>query len=346
VITPFGLRHIGLVRALQGASIVLDPKSALLEEPSTPLQTALRGYFLRTSGAFTHVLRASDQGEAWRGFAQSQAFKPGLAWKVARMAPALDSSADAATMWYRLLLHVCIAAGERGVQRLLSCLPQDSPAEEVFRQASFALYCHEALFGCVSREEAVHGKLSARVRPLQPEDRWEVQRLYHRSTPRLVAQAEEMNGTASDTLPFTVPTLGSQQGYVLPGSNGQMAGYLHIASGSRGSWLRLLIPPDMRDGAAEMLDHALAVVSAAGPLRPDGIDTGSAVYCTVREYDGGIQSLLAERRFAPVSACSMLVKYTTVQVKAPQRKRVPALEKRAEVASSVSHSESGLAGKG
>ena len=263
------------------------------------------------------------------------------------MAPALDSSADAATVWYRLLLHVCIAAGERRVQRLLTCLPQDSPAEEVFRQASFAVYCHELLFGYSGN--TVHGKLSARMRPAQPEDRWDVQRLYHWATPRLVVQAEELSDTRSDSLPFAIPILDSQQGYVLPGPNGEMAGYLHIATGPRGAWLRLLNQPrgsgtdarssqaDGRDGAVEMLDHALAVLSAGTP---------SPIYCTVREYEGGIQALLTERGFAPVSACSLLVKHTTVQVREPQRKLVPALEKRAEVASTVSHSESGIAGKG
>lgn len=68
MITPFGLRHIGLMYKLQGVSLTFEPKSALLEQPVTPLRTALRGYFLQSAaGAFTYVLRAADHGAEWRG---------------------------------------------------------------------------------------------------------------------------------------------------------------------------------------------------------------------------------------------------------------------------------------
>jgi hypothetical protein len=335
VITPFGLRHIGLLRELQGGSVLLDPKSALLEAPSTPLQAALRGYVLRNSGIFTYVLHAPDDAATWCGFVQAHAFKSGLAWKIACMAPALDSSEDAATIWYRLLLHLCIAGGERHVQRLFACLPQDGPAEEVFRQASFAVYCHEQVFECT--DNTVKGKPSGRMRAVQPEDNWHVQRLCHRATPRPVVQVEELSDARKECPQFEMPALDSQQGYVLYGQNGEMAGYLQVAAGPQGSWLRLTVHPDVRDATAEMLDHALAVLSDA-PSRP--------LYCTVREYEGDIQALLEERRFVSVGACSLVAKHTTVHVREPHRKLVPALEKRAGVAHTVSHSESGVVGGG
>jgi hypothetical protein len=335
VITPFGLRHIGLMRELQSTSVLLDPKSALLETPPTPLRTALRGYVLKSSGTFTYVLHAPDDAATWRGFVQAQACKSGPAWKIARMAPALDSSEDAATIWYRLLLHVCIAAGERHLQRLFVRLPQDSPAEEVFKQASFALYCHERVFECT--ENIARGELSDRMRPVRPEDQRDVQRLYQRVTPRPVAHAEQPGDTRNGSSSLEMPAPGSLQGYVLYGQNGEIAGYLQVATGPRGSWLRLVAQPDRRDGVAEMLDHALAVLGD-GPCRP--------LYCTVREYEGGIQALLEERGFAFVDACSLMVKHTTVHVREAHRKLVPALEKRAGVAPTVSHSESGAVGNG
>jgi hypothetical protein len=357
VITAFGLRHIGLLRELQSNSVLLDPKSALLEAPPTPLQAALRGYVLRSSGIFTYVLHAPDDAATWCGFVQAQAFKSGLAWKIACMAPALESSEDAATIWYQLLLHLCIAAGERHVQRLFACVPQDSPAEEVFRQASFAIYCHEQVFE--RTDNTANGKPSARMRPVQPEDCWDVQRLSYRAKPRLVAQAEQLSDTRSAPQALDLLALYSEQGYVLCGPNGEVAGYLQVAAGARGSWLRLTVHPDMRDGPAEMLDHALAVLSAGTPPRSataprvlggvggvGGDAVSRPVYCTVREYEGGVRAVLEERGFAFVGACSLVAKHTTVHVREAQRKLVPALEKRAGVAPTVSHSESGVAGNG
>lgn len=345
MITPFGLRHIALLRELQGSCVLLDPKSALLEAPSAPLQAALRGYVLRNSGVFTYVLHAPDDAATWCGFVQAQALKSGLAWKIASMAPALDSSEDAATIWYRLLLHLCIAGGERHVQRLFACLPPDSPAEEVFRQASFAVYCHERLFE--RTDNTVKGRQSARMRPVQPEDHWHMQRLYHGATPRLVVQAEELSDARNGFPQFEMPALDSQQGYVLYGQNGEMAGYLQVAAGPQGHWLRVTVHPDMRDVTAEMLDHALAVLGTGTPPRVLGGDAPSRpLYCTVREYEGGTQALLEERGFALVGSCSLVAKHTAVHVREPHRKLVPALEKRAGVAPTVSHSESGGVGNG
>lgn len=335
MITPFGLRHFGLLRGLQSTSVLLDPKSILLEAPYAPLQAALRGYFLRNSGVITYVLHAPNAEATWRGFVQAQAFKSRLAWRIFCLAPALDSSEDAATVWYRLLLHACIAAGERHVQRLFASLQQHSPAEEVFRQASFAVYCHEQLFR--RADSTPSGRQSARIRPVHPRDRWDLQQLYHRATPRVVAQAELPSGAGNSSLPFEVPGLDSEQGYVLDGRNGEIAGYLQVAIGSRGSWLRLMVHPDMRDGSAELLDHGLAVLSG---------ELSRPLYCAVREYQGSLQPLLEERGFVCVSACSLVVKHTTVHVREPYRKLVPALEKRAGVAPTVSRSESGVVGNG
>jgi hypothetical protein len=345
VITPFGLRHIGLLRELQGASVVLDPKSVLLEARPTPLQAAVRGYVLRSSGILTYVLHAPADAATWCGFVQARAFASGLAWKIACMAPALDSSEDAATIWYRLLLHLCIAGGERHARRLFACLPQDSPAEEVFRQAGFAVYCHERVLE--RRGSTLEGKQSARMRAEQTEDHWHVQRLYYSATPRLVVQAEELSDVRNGSLPFEMPAVDPQQGYVLYSQNGELAGYLQVAVGPQGSWLHLTVHPDMRDAAAEMLDHALAVVSAGtAPRGVDGDALSRTLYCTVREYERGIQALLEERGFACVGACSLVAKHTTVHVREPQRKLVPALEKRAGVAPTVSRSESGVVGSG
>jgi len=61
--------------------------------------------------------------------------------------------------------------------------------------------------------------------------------------------------------------------------------------------------------------------------------------CTVREYEAGVQAALEERGFTLTDIYSLLVKHTTVRVREPRRKLVPALEKRAEMTPTISHSE-------
>ena len=329
MITPFGLRHVELVRELEAGCIYLDPGSLLAEPPATPLRTALQGYFLKSSGAFTYVLRAVDRGVLWRGFAQAQAMQTNLAWKVACLAPDLEASADAATIWYRLLLHICIAAGERHVQRLYACVRRDDPAEEVLRQASFSLYCHDRVFTLVPGM-SVQRVTSQRVRPARPEDAWGVQRLRFRTTPRPVQQAEELNGTHGERQPFDITCVDGHDRFVLSGQGDELRGFLSVSTIARGFWIGVLIHPDERDGATELLSHALSVLRNA---------TSKPVYCAVREYQSGVLAALEHCGFTSVADRSLLVKHTTVQVREAQRKLVPAIEKRAGVVPMVSHSE-------
>ncbi|KPL22897.1 MAG: hypothetical protein AMJ93_06080 [Anaerolineae bacterium SM23_84] len=348
MITPFGLRHIGLMRELQRACVELDPKSALLGELPRPLQAALRGYFLKSNGGtFTYVARAFDHPNYLCGFAQARGEQSGRVWRVVRMAPYLDYSEDVATIWYRLLLHSCIAAGERQVQRLFACLREGSAAEDVFRQASFVVYCHERVFwrpprptdgetwprrtdGETESDEAA-GQLSPRIQPVQSDDCSDVWHLWYKATPRPVLQTEELDNSRSGPLLFDALGSDAGQAHVLRSRGGETLGCLHVLSRPRGAWLRLLLDPNARDCAAEMLGHGLALLA----------DHSQPIYCAVREYEGGMQAVLQERGFVPADTYSLLVKHTTVRVREPRRRLVPAFEKRVEITPTVSRSETG-----
>ncbi len=335
MITAFGLRHIWLMHQLQGASSAVDCRSSLLDEPSTPLRTALRGYFFRpTAGVFTYVLRDSARDPTLCGFAQARALRPispwaghrpGPALNVVCMAPVLDSSEDAATIWYRLLLHLCIAAGEQRVQRLFARLPADGPTEDVFRQASFAVYCHERIFSL--SDTVAPGKSSPRMAILRSEDAWDLQRLWARATPQLVSQAEGLNGLGDTSTSPNVLLSDAERGYLWRSNHGEIQGYLHLVLRPRGVWLRLLVHPDAADSYGAMLDHALDVLGEHPPR---------ALYCAVRDYEGYGQAELEERGFRHVEDHSLLVKHTTVRVREARRQLVPSLEKRAEIAPTVS----------
>ncbi len=315
--------------------MAVDCRSSLLEEPSAPLRTALRGYFFRpTAGVFTYVLRDPIHAPRLCGFVQARAFRPTSPWagrrpgpalNVVCMAPVLDSAEDAATIWYRLLLHLCIAAGEQRVQRLFARLMADSSAEDVFRQASFAVYCRERIFSLPETVPA--GKSSPRMAPLRPEDAWDLQRLWARVTPQLVSLAEGLNGSGVASTLLNTLFSDAERGYVWRGKHGELRGYLRLLVRPRGVWLRLLVHPDAADCYGPMLDHALAVL---------GENRSRSLYCAVRDYEGCGQAQLGARGFRHIADHSLLVKHTTVRVREPRRQLVPALEKRAEIAPTVS----------
>jgi hypothetical protein len=334
VITPFGLRHVGLLRQLQGTCTELDLQSGL--DTASPLRTALRGYFLGArAGVHTYVLRAADHAQIQCGFVQATVQRPLIplaerampAWRVVTMAPLLDQSADAATIWYRLLLHLCIAAGETGVPRLFACLPECSAAEDVFRQATFVAYCHQQVYWRANGEGI--GRASPRVRGATSKDSLDMRWLWHRVTPRAVQQAEEPGSARATPASTEVAVSDSERHFVLRGVGEQLQGCLSMLVRPRGVWLRLIADADAGDSAAEVLDHGLAAIE----------DRARPVYCAVRDYEGGVRGLLDDRGFAPGDTYSLLVKYTTVRVREPLRKLVPALEKGAEVTPSVSRSE-------
>lgn len=324
MITPFGLRHIWQVRDLAASCTVFDP-AAWGSNPSTdPLHRALRGYVVRNSGTFTYVLRSVDGGVPWRGFVQAEKEQTASAWRVICLAPRIHSCSHAPTVWYHLLLHLCIAAGERHVQRLLACTEQDSPEEQVFRQASFAPYCHDSVW-VLSGEPPPECQVSSRVRVARSEDAWGIQRLCTRVKPRPVRQVEGFGEIGSERERPDPPA--TDAGLVLTDSHQEIRGWATASGVGAVCWLHLVVDPDEREGVAELVRGALSVIPAAK----------SQVLCAVPDYQGGLAAVLAETGFERAVERSLLVKHTTVQVSESRRKLVPALEKRAGVVPTVPH---------
>jgi hypothetical protein len=327
VIGPFDLRHIGLVYGLQDATTALDLKAGLVETPS-PLRSALRSYLptgaMRT---YTYVLQAPSNGHPLRGFVQACPRQSEIAWKVTCIAPNLNTSDQAATVWYRLLLHLCIAAGERRVQRLFACLPDDHPAEEVLRQAGFASYARQRL---LARSAAlpITARPSRAAKPLRPEDAVGVTSLFHKLTPRLVQQTAELQEWPAEVPMQDAMLKSSAQAYVWQDHQGDLSGYLYLDVGPRGVWARVIVRPDQRHQALEMVEHALSLAASYTP-RP--------VYCTVREYESGVEHALEQSGFEASGTYRLWVKHTAVQVKAVPHKFVQTFENRAGVAPTVSH---------
>jgi len=116
-------------------------------------------------------------------------------------------------------------------------------------------------------------------------------------------------------------------GFIDP--RGRLLGFSHVLRGRRGSWLRVMTHPEAHEVATEMVDDALGMLSRY-PSRP--------VYCTVRDYQGGMQAPLEERGFSLADTHSLLAKHTTVRIGESRRKLLASLEKRVEPAPTISRS--------
>jgi hypothetical protein len=346
MIKSFGVRDLLLVGNLQKKGTCLDPEIALTR-PYSPLLAALSSYFLmQEAGTSTFILKAMDQSSPStprpfdelrtpqarddassghhrrQGLAQMRQRRGRPEADVIYLAPSFSTANEAPTIWHRLLNHLCARAGERGIQRLFACLAEDGEEIETFQQVGFSLYTREDIFRLKGLSESRHQLSRVIMRPQQAVDAWALQRLYANVAPRLVRQAESLGERGWERSSVDWPLRARSEGYVLE-DNGEIVSYLLFSSGRIGHWMRILLHPQAYDRADEVIQHGLAFLSHYLP-RP--------IYCSVREYEGGLRTPLQDWGFEPFGSQAILVKHTTVRIKEPARKLVPALDKRAEVA--------------
>jgi hypothetical protein len=346
MIKSFGMRDLLLVSNLQKKGTCLDPE-IVLTRPYSPLLAALSSYFLiHEAGTSTFILEAMDQsspptsrhGERSpersrrivepsghrrvQGLAQMRQRRGRPEADVIYLAPSFSTAAEAPTIWHRLLNHLCTRAGERGIQRLFARLAEDGEEIGTFQQVGFSQYTREDIFRLNSLSESPQRLDKAVMRPQQAVDAWALQRLYANVAPRLVRQAERLGERGWERSSADWPPRARSEGYVLE-DNGEIVSYLLFSSGRIGHWMRILLHPQAYDRAAEVIQHGLAFLSHYPPC---------PIYCSVREYEGGLRIPLQDWGFEPFGSQAILVKHTTVRLKEPARKLVPALDKRAEVA--------------
>jgi hypothetical protein len=354
MIKSFGLRDLFLVGNLRKKGTCLDPEIALTR-PYSPLLAALSSYFLmQEAGTSTFILEAMDQTSLStprpfnspltglrtrlrtpharddagsgrgrvQGLAQTRQRRGRPEADVIYLSPSFSTTNEAPTIWYRLLNHLCTRAGERGIQRLFARLAEDGEEIETFQQLGFSPYTREDLFRLNSLSESPQRLDKAVMRPQQAVDAWALQRLYANVAPRLVRQAERLGERGWERSSVDWPLRTRSEGYVLE-DNGEIVSYLLFSGGRIGHWMRILLHPQAYDRADEVIQHGLAFLSHYPPC---------PIYCSVREYEGGLGTPLQDWGFEPFASQAVLVKHTTVRIKEPARKLVPALDKRAEAA--------------
>jgi hypothetical protein len=321
------LNDLIAVKQLQSRGMQLDLERAVLW-PHTPLHAALAPRLPYSMvSAETIVLYSNATGRSRAiGFLQARERRGRPEADVVFISPALDADEDAVSIWYRLLAECTRQIGERGGQRLFAQVPSGNGIEEVFRQAGFSSYAREDIYRLTEwPKNLVKG---SSLRHQRARDGWTLLRLYAQFTPRPVQIAEGMlspEGQGGKMGDWWDQSSGS--GYILEAEN-ELVGAVRVRRGSAAYWLRFWLHPQAQEQSETLVCGALSLLWAA-PHRP--------IYCSVRDYEGGLRNDLQAAGFEYLLTRSLLVKHTTMRAKESVIKLMPALEKRPEPAASVSH---------
>lgn len=225
-------------------------------------------------------------------------------------------------LWFRLLERLCISAGHSHVQRLYAAIPgQQSELREIYRQLGFQAYTHASILH-LSGPDWDQGTTLAPMRAQARRDHWAIHKLYGAITPHLVQHAEVRNARHW-ALPM--PRLSSirRAAWVL-GPDDDLDAYLRLVSGASGHVFSMLIKPDARDLAVDVLRFGLAQLSDSRP-----------VFLLLREYQGELVARAHDLGFQPIADQALLVKSTVVALRRPLL--VPAFEPGLEPQVSAPH---------
>lgn len=311
MIRPVTLGDLWAVRRKPRAQMVLY-NEALLAQPHNALLYTLRGALLGAGreGA-TYVFRERGRtalvqalGRSWRPEQDIVYFAAFGA--ASRMAP---SDHD---VWFRMLEQLCAQAARSHVQRIFAPLGHaHEELREVFRQVGFHAYTRQTVLQLAGPDWDQRTTL-APMRAQGRRDAWAIHKLYGSTTPHLVQHAEARTARAW-MLPLAQRwSRRRRHGWVL-GPDDDLVAYLHATSGPSAHVFSLLMRPDARDNATEVLRFGLAHLQDA-----------RSVYLILRDYQEELLAPLQDLGFQPIGEQSLLVKSTVVPVRRPVL--LPALE--------------------
>jgi hypothetical protein len=215
-------------------------------------------------------------------------------------------------LWYRLLERISLNAGYHHVQRLYAAVPsQHNELREIFRQIGFQAFAHTTILH-LSGPDWDQGTTLAPMRAQSRRDHWAIHKLYGATTPHMVQHAEVRNARHW-ALPLTQRWVGPRRAAWVLGPDDDLEAYLRLVSGPSGHVFSMLIRPDAREAAVDVLRFGLAHLSDTRP-----------VYLLMREYQGELIAPAQDLGFQPIGEQALLVKHTVVPVR--RTLLVPSLE--------------------
>ena len=320
---PFYLGDALLLQRLRNVSTPLQIERTLLQSNS-PVRTALRSCFpWYRHSSFTYVLRQEENGLAREGLIQLRIRPHTHEADVTLLSPALDAHRGHPAIWQKLLTYSAQHIFRKNVCRLFSDLPDQPLLVNTFRQAGFVPLTQVTIWRLDSAPRALS---DAALRPQQPDDAPELEKLYQRITPLPIQQLETgpaPNEPEEDRIPpiLSNPHHVHMSGYVLDDDRGPgLAGAVQILWGKRSAWIRLWVDTNNPDphSARLLLDFALQRIGEAPHVH--------RAYIGVRAYQTGLNAHLGDYGFAPFTDRMLMVRYILQWQRRTVDHRMPTLE--------------------
>ena len=207
--------------------------------------------------------------------------------------------------WFRLLEQLCVQAGQYQMQRVYAALSQrHDELREVFRQLGFTCFAHQTVMR-LEGPDWDQGTQVADMRSQSHRDVWAIHKLYGTITPRPV-QIAEARGARDWKLPLSDRWQPVRRRAWVLGEADNLGAYLTMTSGPAAHVLTMLLLPEMRDQATEVLRFGLGQVGDDVP-----------VYLLLRDYQHELLLPAGDLGFQPIGEQALLQKQMTVQVRRP-----------------------------
>ncbi len=237
----------------------------------------------------------------------------------------------------RLLKELVREAGEQGVIRVFAKIPEDEPQLRTFRALGFTLYTNEEIWGnlyfgaSTTVTEPRDGPLRKLLRTRTARDAWDLMQLYAAITPAVVQRAEMLTTRQWHISHIPRPWFLAQglleKSYVWQDLNDKsdgLGGFVRLLTGANGHWITVMCRPDLANRAVVPVAIDFVLWKAAR-------HSNKPVYCSIREYQAEVGTLLEERGFHLLSRQALLVKYLAEPIKEKQPALAPFLVKTGEL---------------
>ncbi len=328
MIRPFQFGDFLLIHNLRRQTTKLTASLAL-SQPYSVLGAALTSIVpWNDAKVVTYVLQQRQHDLARNGFLQAQK-RPGRPESdILLLAPALDAAQGHPAIWEKLLSHYSNEATRQQIARIYADVPDQPLLINTFMHVGFRIYTRQTIWRLPAHHAEVFAQQpTAIIRLQQKQDDWALQRLYTQVTPAPVRQAEGLPTDSELALPILdwwQPFAHSS--FVLEAA-GTLCGCIRIGYGTQGIWLQIWQNPlsTNNDHLMQLLCFALTEIRQKRLIR-------LPVYVGVRDYQGGVGSVLADYGFAPFLDRAKMVKHSVQWVKHVAPVLLPVLEARPEIA--------------